>query len=104
MDDKTLKERMISEALLILNSIDWLEKQINKKLGLLEEAQNNSLFDDIPLIEKDVHTLINKLSRENRNMDAFMLKYRQLIDYEKKAVLSNFKQKEQTHMRSVSQD
>ena len=85
---------MLNEALLIVRSVGFLEKQIQIKTSELEEAYNNDYFNDIELLEKQVRALIHKVGEENKNMDIFMLKYEKEIKNEKEAILSCVEQKE----------
>lgn len=86
--DEDLKQKMIEEALLILNSVGFLEKQINNKFSELEEASNNKLYKECDLLERQIRALVKKIGRENKNMDIFMAKYRIIVDEKEKLVHS----------------
>ena len=88
-----LKSQMLSDAMIILRSVSFLEKEILKKTGELEEAVNNGIRDDADRIEKELNVLIKKIGNENLEMDKFLNKYKKEVENEKKAILSNFKQK-----------
>jgi asparagine synthetase A len=88
-----LKSQMLSDAMIILSSVSFLEKEILKKTGELEEAVNNGIRDDADRIEKELNILIKKIGNENLEMDKFLNKYKKEVENEKKAILSNFKQK-----------
>ena len=82
---------MLSEAALILSSVDFLENQIKQKLGEMEEAANNNLYATAELIEKQIRGLLRKINNENVEIDSFMRHYKQLIKDEKEKLLSNIK-------------
>jgi hypothetical protein len=88
-----LKAQMISEAMLILDSVSFLEKQVHIKLMEIDEAKNNNLEDDAPRLESEIKALLVRINLENKNMDIFMKKYKKEIKNEKKAILPNPKQK-----------
>lgn len=93
-DDK--KEQMMAEAMLIINSVAFLESQMHKVLGELQEAINNHYVEDADKIEAQIRFLIKKTNDENHHMDEFMNRYKDKIN-EKKAILSNLEQKKQIH-------
>ena len=77
---------MVEEALLILNSVGFLEKQINDKFSLLDEAINNKLYKEAEILERQIRALVKKIGRENINMDIFMLKYTTIVHEKEKLV------------------
>lgn len=86
-----LKTRMIRDAVLILSSVSFLEKQILKKTSELDEAINNNLIEEVDQIKKELNSLLFKLNKEDQGMDAFMNKYKKEIENEKKTILFNSK-------------
>jgi hypothetical protein len=88
---ENLNEQMINDALIIINSVGFLEKQINLNLALLEEAVNNRYDDDVPVIEKRIRALLDKVGCENSHMDDFMKKYTAKVKHEEEAILSGVK-------------
>lgn len=70
------KTQMITEAVLILSSVQFLEKEINKNLSLMEEAINNHLPKEAEQYHRNVLSLLKKINLENDNMTDFMVKYR----------------------------
>lgn len=84
-----LKAQMVTDAMVIIASVGFLEKQINEKLALLEEAVNNHYESDVRELEAQVLALLKKVGRENRNMDLFMAKYGKAVRNEKKTILSS---------------
>src|SRR5882724_4232934 len=92
---------MLAEAMLIIDSVGFLEKQIHQILGELQEAVNNRYYEDADRIEYQIHLLIKKTDDENLNMDRFMAKYKEKIN-EKKTILSTAQQKKQTHYGCIS--
>jgi hypothetical protein len=95
-----LKLNMVREAELILASVDFLEKEIDKKLGEVEEAANNYEFDRIDGLQEQVVKLLSKLDRETDNMDAHMLKYRSLHNHAEKEMLFGLSQEKSLPLRS----
>jgi hypothetical protein len=89
-----LKEDMISEALMILRSVSWTERLVNKKLLDLDVATDNYSYEQAQRLKEEITMLLQRLDRENKNMDSFMAKYSALIANEKKAMLSNPKPKD----------
>jgi len=94
MDNVELKEAMISEALMIIRSVDWTEREVDKKLLDLEAAVDNHKDAEAQRLREEVKHLLARFTRENDNMDTFMAKYRTLIANEKKAMLSDSGTKE----------
>lgn len=88
-----LKSKMLSDAMLILSSVSFLEKEILRKTGELEEAVNNGFQDEADKVERELNVLLKKIGNENFEMDNFLNKYKKQVENEKKAILSNFKQK-----------
>lgn len=82
--EPNLQERMISDANLILSSIDFIEAEIELKLKLFEKNLFANNIKGASKIEKEVLFLLRKLSCEEKEMDKHLLKYRRLIDEEKK--------------------
>jgi hypothetical protein len=88
---ENLNEQMINDALIIINSVGFLERQINWNLALLEEAVNNRYDDDVPVIERRIRALLDKVGGENSHMDNFMKKYTAKVKHEEEAILSGIK-------------
>ncbi len=86
--NEDLNSQMITDALVIISSVGFVEKELNKNFSLLEEAVRNSYAEDIPILEQRILGLMAKVRDENRNMDDFMAKYTTIIENEKKAILS----------------
>lgn len=83
---------MIYEAILIIQSVEWTEKEINKRIKSLDKAREEFLIHEEELLEKEIQALIIRLNKELKNMDDFMTKYKGLIQNlkdEKKTLLSN---------------
>ena len=87
--DEDLKAQMVTDAMVIIASVGFLEKQINEKLALLEEAVNNGYTEDVKSLDRQVLALVKKVGRENRNMDSFMEKYGKAIRNEEETILSS---------------
>jgi hypothetical protein len=89
MPESDLQKEMLREANLILDSIDWLENQIDKKIILFDKAMEISDFEVLKNVELEIETLLLKLHKEEENMDNYMIKYRKLIKDEKEKILHN---------------
>jgi hypothetical protein len=89
----SIQETMLFEANLILESVNWLEKQIESELINFELAINSENFKQASSIEKTIKVLLAKLSLEEKNMDFYMEKYNKKIKDEKEKILHNIKQK-----------
>lgn len=89
--DEDLNSRIITDALIILASVGFIEKEINHNFSLLEEAVNNGYNEDVIMLEDRIKSLLNKIGEENHNMSDFMIKYKKEVEHEKKTVLSNIK-------------
>ena len=87
-EKEDLNTQMVNDAMVIIASVGFLEKKINEKLSLLEEAVNNDYAEDVKSLDIQVLALVKKVGRENRNMDIFMAKYGKAVRNEKKTILS----------------
>lgn len=101
LPEEDLNDKMIQEAILIIDSVAFLETQIHAVLGDLQDARNNNDESEIEKIYAQVNFLLKKTNDENRNMDDFMVRYKEKIN-EKKAILSHLKQEKQIHNGRVS--
>ena len=88
-----LQELMLQEADIILASIDFLEELISSKLEFFEKAISENKFEVAEFTKIEIETLLKKLSKEEKNMDDYMTKFRKLIQYEKEKMLYDIKQK-----------
>ena len=95
MQKDNLEDSMISEANLILTSIDWIEKQIDEKLISFETALEQEDIRKGDYLKKEINVLLKKLKQEEKNMSIFMDKYTKAIHEEKK-ILSDIKQRIKT--------
>jgi hypothetical protein len=86
-----LHTRMITDAIIILKSVSFLEREINRNFSLLEEAVNNKFKEDVVAIEQRIRHLLDKIGCENTNMDKYMSLYSQKVNDEKKTILSGVK-------------
>ena len=86
-----LREKMLHDAILILRSVAFYEKEINKKMGEIDEAANNHFYDDLPLLLQQLEELVIKIGKENIVMNEFLIKYKRLIQDEKQKMLSTTK-------------
>ncbi len=74
-----LREKMLHDAILILRSVTFYEAEINRIMGLIDEAENNHFEADLPDLQKRLQSLIVKIGKENAHMDNFILKYKKII-------------------------
>ena len=84
-----LREKMLHDAILILRSVAFYEKEINRIMGLIDEADKNHFDADLPDLQKQLTSLVFKIGKENIQMDTFLIKYKQLIKNEVKEILSH---------------
>jgi hypothetical protein len=79
---ESLQSQMLQDSLIIFKSIEWIEKEIDKKLIELDKISINNL-EDFKILESQILVLVRKLSIEEDNMDKYMIKYRKLVNEEK---------------------
>jgi len=107
-DDLQLKHQMVTEALLILRSVEWTKKQIENKMTELDKIRESG--DDLKAEEKaeeELFLLIKRIDTELINMDAFMRKYKKIINRkqnEKKTSLRDIGKKKQIRLRGLPTD
>ena len=75
----SLQVEMVTNANIILESIDFLEDLINKKLDLLEIAVNTKDYSSVNGLQTQIQQLLDKLHAEEKEMDNYMLKYTKLV-------------------------
>ena len=100
-EENDQNSEMITQAMLIINSVAFLETQIHQALGGLQEAVNNHFLDEADRIEAQIRFLLKKTNEENRQMDDFMVRYGKKIN-EKKTILPCIEQEKQIHNGRVS--
>ena len=94
MTDKlSIKGQMVNDAILIVLSIEWIEKQLQKCLEDMDVADKNRDYEGLLKIEKRVNELIGKMEREDKNVTSFSVKYK---NYEEEKKLSTFTKVKQT--------
>jgi hypothetical protein len=104
----TRENEMKEEALLLLRSFTWTEKQIEVKDRELEEARLRFDYDGEETISKELVTLYRKLSIEVGNMERFMQRHSEVIlkeftkinNEKEKSLFDSWKEK-QVYLRSV---
>lgn len=101
MSNIELKEQMIRDSLIILRSVDWTEREIDKKTLEFELAMAHNKYSEAEKIRLQINNLLSKLNRENENMDKFMEEYRG-ISNEEKRVLCNTGKEESAHVWRLS--
>jgi hypothetical protein len=99
--EEDLNDKMMKEAILIIDSVAFLETQIDNVLGELQDSINNHDESDEKRIYEQINFLLKKTNDENLRMEEFMVRYKEKIN-EKKAILSHLKQKKQIHNGRIS--
>ncbi len=79
MDEENLNKTMLDEDHFILFTVNWLESQIDEQLELFEDALAEDNEVEADLIEKKIHNLLEKLVKEEKEMDKFMNKFGKII-------------------------
>ena len=95
---QTLQENMVTEANIILSSVDWYERKIDQKLLEIEQKLS---YNSIEILRRELLSLLAALKREERNMDEYMAKYRKLVHEENKR-LYHLSKKHPPCLRGVS--
>jgi hypothetical protein len=103
-NSQSIKDQMISEALLIITTIEFIGKQIEKLMLEFEEAINNKDYSRAEQIEQEFLSCKRKIKHEDENIDKFMSKYKKIIEDEKKSILYDTVKKKQIHLRSISEN
>lgn len=81
-----LNKEMVEKSNLIIKSIDWIEEQIENKMFLFEEAISNNKHKEADSVELQILSLLEKLTKEESEMDNFLIKYKNLIEEERKLI------------------
>ena len=79
-----LEKKICSESKVILDNVDFYERELNKKILQLDDPDYNT-----EEIQSQILHLVGKLDKEIDNMDAFMEKYRKILNEEKKLLSRN---------------
>ena len=101
MPEQNLNDTMISEAILILRSVGFLEKKIFQKMSEIDEATTNNYIEDFPILTLQLQALLRKIKAEDSNMSSFVLKYKEKVKNEKKSILSHTLCKERPSPRGL---
>jgi hypothetical protein len=78
-EKENLKKQILDEANLIIESVNWVEKQISMKLTQLDNARTNFLIKEEELIERDIRNLLASVRREDKEIDNFLIRYSGVI-------------------------
>ena len=100
LQEAALKERMLLDSFIILDSVEYIQDQLEKKLLEIDEAELYNNDGELPLLRRQVLALLAKLRQEEKRMDEYMAKYRKLVN-EKKALLSRTRTKKPIYLRGV---
>ena len=98
-----LEAEMLRDAQLILDSVDFLEKEINKKFLELEKAQAHNKQEKVEALKLQLFELLSKLSEEEKHMDAYLVKYNHFkVPDEEEILLSSIGSEESFSLRGFS--
>ena len=102
INDPNIREQMISDAIIILNSINFVGEEFEKLNSELDKMGEGI----VPFCEKNFQdmrlkalSLSKKLNEEDKNIEKYYKKYQK---YEKETILPNFTEIKQTLNRGVS--
>jgi len=102
MPELFIKDKMIEEALLIIQTVEFIGKRIEILMLELDEAAVNKDYERIEQIEQEFSSCKRKIKQEDENIDKFMSKYKKIIQDEKESILHDIVEKKQIHLRSLS--
>jgi hypothetical protein len=91
--DEDLRHQMVYDAVVILASVEWAEKEIEKLLPKIDLAQKRNDPKEIEKLEFQLKTICLRLAKEDDNIEAYTKKYKEMVDNEKKKMLSNPRKK-----------
>lgn len=100
LQEAALKERMLLDSFLILDSVEAIQDQLERKLLEIDEAGLYNNDSELLLLRRQVLGLLAKLHQEEKCMDEYMAKYRELVN-EKKALLPRARTKKPIYLRGV---
>ncbi len=83
MDKISLKEKMIEEAIIIIESAQWDMKRFEEKVKELELAERKKNYSKIDSIKLEIEDILRRLNKEDKNMENFMTKYHKIISDKK---------------------
>jgi hypothetical protein len=89
MYDLSSKIRLLKQGDLIISTVDWLERQIQKELEAGDRALSKHNYAELEKSDKNVIILIQKLRREDKNIKFFLEQYKKVIENEEKKMLSD---------------
>src|ERR1039457_1579675 len=83
----TLKIAMLRDAQLIIDSVDFLERQIQRVSTEIDAAQIDFNDEEEDRLRDKLLHLLGKLKQETSHMDTYMEKYQKLVHNEEKTML-----------------
>lgn len=105
MIEENIKIQLVSDAVLILNSINFIGAEFEKlhaELDTVSEMEDEDLArEKLFKLAKQARNLSNKLTEEDRIIDKFFEKYKK---YEKETILPDFSKIKQTLNRGFSEN
>lgn len=87
-NELTIKVEIVKFSVVLNDSVDYLESQIERKLLEIEAAEADYRFDAVEGHKQELRGLLQKLKHEQRNLESFMLTFRNRIQNEEKKLLS----------------
>ena len=83
LDKISLKEQMLEDALIIIESAEWGMKRFDEKVKELEKAERRSDFPKAERIKLEIEDILRRLNKEDKNMENFMAKYHKILNDKK---------------------
>lgn len=81
--EKELKQEMIENAILIIDSVAWLGNEVDKVIDAIKKEERKPKWkqdnEKYEALEVQLKILYKKSVEENKNMDKYMKKYETLI-------------------------
>jgi hypothetical protein len=83
-EDVDLKNKMVYEGLLIIKTVDFLERQVKQSMKEIDKAREEFDTKAEDIAEKNLISLLKKLEEEDQGIIQFLRKYEKLIEQESK--------------------
>ena len=96
-----LKVEMLRDARIIMASVDFLEKEIEKVSLQIDLATEEYRYEAVEGLKKNMLHLLRKLNEETKSMTVYMRKYKTLLDDEKKTLLFSLSKTQPLPIRRV---
>ena len=93
--------QVMAESVTMIATVDFLEREVEKKLLEIDEAEANYNYEKLDRLKAQVMSLLSKLDKEVENMDSLRKKFRSMANHEKQKMLFSLSQKKQVFIRGV---